>query len=116
MIAEQGRYHEAEQMGRALLEDKQRVLGADHPQTLQQARALALAILHQNRKSEAEELLRRTLTLQERSLGPTHAETSATRAVLASIIMPRHKTRSPLRIPPDLPSQLKAVTQRRNTR
>jgi tetratricopeptide (TPR) repeat protein len=113
MIAEQGRYHEAEQMGRALLEDKQRVLGADHPQTLQQARVLALAILHQNRKSEAEELLRRTLTLQERSLGPTHAETSATRAVLASIIMPRHKTRSPLRIPPDLPSQLKAVTQRR---
>lgn len=65
---------------------RERVLGADHPNTLASRNNLAVALgaLHEHR--QAAELHRATLTARERVLGPDHPDTLNSRHNLASAL------------------------------
>jgi tetratricopeptide (TPR) repeat protein len=70
-------------IGKPLLADKERVLGADHPDTLGTRNNLAIAYSDAGRTDEAIRLYEQTLADQERVLGADHPETLATRNNLA---------------------------------
>jgi Tetratricopeptide repeat len=72
----QGRYAEAEQEYRQLLDVERRVLGPDHPQTLAAMDVLAVVIEDQDRFAEAEQLFRETLAADQRVLGFQHLQTA----------------------------------------
>ena len=78
----QGRYGEAEQEFRQLLDADRRVLGSDHPETLKAMSVLALAIQSQGRLAEAEQRYREVLAAQQRVLGPDHPSTVGTISTL----------------------------------
>ncbi len=67
-----------------LLADQERVLGADHPDTLTTRHNLALAYQDTGRTAEAITLLEQTLADQEPVLGADHPETLNTRNNLAN--------------------------------
>ena len=67
---DQGRYAEAEKSLREILEIKRRVLGPEHPSTLDTMNSLAVDFMDQSRYAEAEKLTRETLEIQRRVLGP----------------------------------------------
>jgi tetratricopeptide (TPR) repeat protein len=66
-----------------LLADEERVLGADHPQTLRTRNNLALAYQAAGRTAEAITLLEQTTADRVRVLGADHPDTLATRGNLA---------------------------------
>ncbi|MGW3607328.1 tetratricopeptide repeat protein [Micromonospora sp. NPDC005161] len=68
--------------GAALVEDCERVLGPDHPETLESRNDLALAYQAVGRLDEAIDLYQRTLADRERVLGPDHPDTLASRNTL----------------------------------
>jgi serine/threonine-protein kinase len=70
-----GLYAEAEQQAKRALETRRRVLGPEHPDTLQSMTSLAQASSRQGRLAEAEALHRETLDIQKRVLGPEHPDT-----------------------------------------
>ena len=81
-IEDQNRYAEAEQAYKRLLEDDQRVLGADHPGTLNTRLSLARIAAAQGRLREARRLYRQLLSDRQRLLGEDHPVTQATREFL----------------------------------
>ncbi|MCU0254926.1 MAG: serine/threonine-protein kinase [Acidobacteria bacterium] len=81
-----GLYAEAEQQHRLALETRRRVLGPEHPDTLQSAGALANSYVRQGGLAEAEALYRETLSIMERVLGPEHVDTLKAKNNLASVI------------------------------
>ncbi len=70
-----GRYPEAEQAARTALAEAERLLGAEHPQTLTSADNLAFLYQAQGGYAEAEPLFRRALAGRERVLGAEHPDT-----------------------------------------
>ena len=66
----QGRYAEAEQEYRQLLDLDRRVLGPDHPGTLTAMSNLALTIQAEGRLAEAEQMYRESLATEQRVSGP----------------------------------------------
>jgi len=70
-----GLYAEAEQQAKLALATRRRVLGLEHPNTLQSMNSLAFAYYRQRRMAEAEALYRETLDIQKRVLGPEHPDT-----------------------------------------
>ena len=70
-----GQYAEAEQVARVALERGERVLGAEHPQTLTSLNNLAALYHTQGRYADAEPLDRRVLETSERVLGAEHPQT-----------------------------------------
>ena len=85
-IGEQGRFKEAEQLYRHVLAGRQRVLGAEHADTLFTRHALGWAIGEQGRYKEAEQLYRGLLDDQRQALGNDHRDTLGTRANLCWVI------------------------------
>jgi tetratricopeptide (TPR) repeat protein len=73
-----GLYTEARHQFERALELRRRVLGANHPETLETVSALGTAVLKQGKFPEAETLLRQNLAIQRRTLGSTHPNTLAT--------------------------------------
>ena len=71
-------------LGEPLLADRERVLGADHPDTLTTRNNLALAYWAAGRAAEAITLLEQTLADEERVLGADHPGTLTTRNNLAN--------------------------------
>ena len=69
--------------GKALVADRERVLGETHPNTLATRTHLASAYKEAGRLDEAISLLERTLPYRERILGETHPDTLTTRNNLA---------------------------------
>ena len=67
-----------------LLADEERVLGADHPDTLTTRGNLAAAYRAAGRKAEATTLLEQNLADLERVLGADHPATLSTRNTLAN--------------------------------
>ena len=65
-------------------EEAERVLGADHPDTLRARNNLAAAYYAARRVNEAIPLFEETLTTQERVLGPNHSHTLRSRNNLAN--------------------------------
>ncbi|KZP03768.1 TPR-like protein [Athelia psychrophila] len=73
-----GRYNEAETLYERALGVQERLLGADHPETLATVHSLAILYEQQGRYDEAEVLYHRALGGQERQLGANHPATLAT--------------------------------------
>ena len=64
-----GKYIEAEKSYRQALELRERLLGVDHPSTLDSMNNLALVLDSQGKYEEAEKMHRQTLELREKVLG-----------------------------------------------
>ena len=64
-------------------EEAERLLGADHPDTLRSRNSLALAYHAAGRLNDATPLLEETLETRTRILGPNHPDTLASRRYLA---------------------------------
>ncbi|WP_369800669.1 tetratricopeptide repeat protein [Alloactinosynnema sp. L-07] len=69
-------------MARQVLADRERVLGAEHPDTLANRGNLANSLSHLGRHQEALDMHRHTLAIRERVLGPDHPETEINRSNL----------------------------------
>ena len=82
----QGRYAEAEELYRKLLAATQRLVGADHEDTLIVALNLAMALRNQGKNSEAEAVLRDILLKMQRANGPEHEETLCAARELAAVL------------------------------
>lgn len=67
-----GKYDEAEEMHRQTLELSEKVLGQEHPSTLDSMNNLALVLDNQGKYNEAEEIHRQTLELSKKVLGQEH--------------------------------------------
>ena len=65
------------------LADLERVLGHDHPNTLQSRNNLAVAYAQAGRAAEAVHLHEQTVSARERVLGPDHPDTVQSRRNLA---------------------------------
>ena len=71
----QGRLAEAAELQVSVLESRTRVLGEDHPATLNAANNLALTYKKQGKLAEAKELQVQVLARRERVLGEDHPDT-----------------------------------------
>jgi DNA-directed RNA polymerase specialized sigma24 family protein len=71
-------------VGEPLTEDLERLLGPDHPDTLNSRNSLAAAYLAAGRVAEAIPLFEQTLAVRQRTLGPDDPETLTSRNNLAS--------------------------------
>jgi tetratricopeptide (TPR) repeat protein len=71
-------------VGEPLTADLERLLGPDHPDTLNSRNSLAAAYLSADRIAEAIQLFEQTLITQQRMLGPSHPETLTSQNNLAS--------------------------------
>jgi hypothetical protein len=80
-----GRTAEAIPLLERTLADCERMLGADHPDTLTTRNNLAMAYRAAGRTAEAIPLLERTLADCERMLGADHPDTNAAREDLAAL-------------------------------
>jgi tetratricopeptide (TPR) repeat protein len=78
-----GRAADAVPLFERTLADCERVLGADHPNTLRSRNNLAMSYLAAGRTAKAISLLERTLADCERVLGADHPDTLAARDNLA---------------------------------
>jgi hypothetical protein len=70
-------------VGEPLIEDAERVLGPDHPDTLRSRNNLGIAYVQAGRAVEAVPLHEQTMAARERLLGPDHPDTLASRNNLA---------------------------------
>jgi tetratricopeptide (TPR) repeat protein len=80
-----GKYVEAEKMHRQALQLKEKVLGAEHPKTLDSMNNLACVLNNQGKYIEAEEMHRQALQLMEKVLGAEHPSTLASMNNLANV-------------------------------
>jgi len=80
-----GRYAEAQQVAGIAYRYAERVLGAEHPDTLVTVNNLALLYKSNGRYGEAEPLSRRALAARERVLGAEHPDTLVSVDNLASL-------------------------------
>ncbi len=78
VLSRQGKYSEAEQWTRAVLDDRRRILGPDHRDTLASASRLGDVLARSGKATEGEKLLRDTLDRQKRILGETDADVATT--------------------------------------
>ena len=85
-LRRQAQYAQAEVAYRAVVSDRQRVLGPDHPETLQSRSALACVLRAQGRYAEAEAEYRAVLALRERVLGPDHYDVCGSCFTLALLL------------------------------
>ena len=69
ILNQQGRYNEAERIQRQTLELKERVLGHEHPSTMDSMKNLAVVLDHHGRYKEAQRMVQQTLELSQRVLG-----------------------------------------------
>ncbi|MFM9696740.1 tetratricopeptide repeat protein, partial [Streptomyces europaeiscabiei] len=74
-----GEHAEAVRLHRQTLDDRIRVLGPEHPDTLTSRHNLASALARMGEQEEAVRLLRQTLADRVRVLGPEHPHTVRTR-------------------------------------
>ncbi|AUB83301.1 CHAT domain-containing tetratricopeptide repeat protein [Candidatus Thiodictyon syntrophicum] len=86
-LLEEGRHADAEPFARIALDHGERVLGAEHPDTLASVNNLAGLYYSQGRYGEAEPLLRRALEARERVLGPNHPDTLSSVNNLAGLYL-----------------------------
>ncbi|HEV2095686.1 MAG TPA: tetratricopeptide repeat protein, partial [Chthoniobacterales bacterium] len=83
LLLDEGRYGDAENVLRMVVDMRQRILGGEHPETLRSRNRLAYAQYRQGKYSEAIADFRQIVALEENVLGPTHPETLLSRNGLA---------------------------------
>jgi serine/threonine protein kinase/tetratricopeptide (TPR) repeat protein len=81
-----GLYPRSQALLQQSLEIRQRLLGAENPDTLRSMHSLSLVLERQGRYKEAEELDRQTIAAEQRILGPQHLNTLATTNALAVVL------------------------------
>jgi tetratricopeptide (TPR) repeat protein len=81
----QGKYAEAEQILREVLDVQRRVLGPEHPDTLHTMGNVGFSLGEQGKYADAEQMYRELLNVQRRVLRPMHPKTLATVSILASL-------------------------------
>ena len=91
---------EAEDLYRATVEARKRILGPDHPTTLTTACNLARLLLGNGELTEAESLLRESITGYENAYGPDHPHTLLTVDQLGAVLSAPGPTRRSCRSPP----------------
>ena len=84
-LGDQGKHAEAEQMERELIDVRRRVLGPEHPKTLNTMNNLACSLSGQGKHAEAEQMFRELLDVERRVLGPEHPDTLAALRELISV-------------------------------
>ncbi len=77
-LEDRGQYEQAEPLYQRALTTFERVLGAEHPDTLNSVNSLAGLYWRQGKYEQAEPLLQRALTTFERLLGAEHPDTLGT--------------------------------------
>ena len=85
-------------VGEPLAADLERLLGPDHPDTLNSRNSLAAAYLAAGRVAEAIELFEQTLSVQQRLLGPDDPETLTSQNNLASAYQDAGRTDEAIRL------------------
>jgi eukaryotic-like serine/threonine-protein kinase len=75
VLDSQGHHVEAEKREREVLDIRRRILGLEHPQTLESMYVMAQIFGEEGHYAEAEKLYRETLDIQRRVLGPEHRQT-----------------------------------------
>ena len=80
------RYADAEELLRATLEIKRRVLGPEHPETVRSMVNLATSMQHEHHYADAEKLEREALDIRRRVLGSDHPDTALSMYNLAVLL------------------------------
>ena len=86
VLYDQGQYTAAERSFRAVLQERERVLGSEHSDTLAARSRLENALYYEGKYAESEAETRAILTIQEKALGPEHPDTLKTRNNLADTL------------------------------
>jgi len=86
VLDHQGHYREEEPILVQLVNQLERTLGPEHPDTLSARHLLTLALERENKHAEAEKEGRAVLALREKVLGPEHPDTLDTRSNLALVL------------------------------
>ena len=89
---DQGDYRQTEALLRPVLEERLRLLGPEHPDTLVSRHHMARALWSQGRAVEAEREYRQIIPLSERLLGPEHPQTLRGRNNLANALLAQGKS------------------------
>jgi CHAT domain-containing protein/tetratricopeptide (TPR) repeat protein len=92
-LQNQGKYGEAEEMSRRVLNEKEKVLGKEHPETLKSVHILAITLRSQGKYAEAEAMNRQALEGLEMILGNQHPVTLTTMGTLALVLQDQCKYR-----------------------
>ncbi|KAK3346535.1 hypothetical protein B0T25DRAFT_461163 [Lasiosphaeria hispida] len=88
---ELGKYQEAEQMHRQMLQPREKDLSKEHPDTLISMSNLASVFDSQGKYQEAEQICRQVLQLREKVLGKEHPNTLISMNDLASVLKTQAK-------------------------
>lgn len=86
VLQARGKYEEAEEIDRRVLEGRESVLGPDHIDTLATASNLALVLGKLGKHNEAERLNRRALEGRQKTLGPKNIDTLASISNLSLVL------------------------------
>jgi tetratricopeptide (TPR) repeat protein len=86
VLNHQGHYREEEPILVQVVNERERTLGPQHPDTLSARHRLALAFERENKHVDAEREGRSVLALREKVLGPEHPDTLNTRRNLALVL------------------------------
>jgi len=81
-----GLYPRAQSLDQRALEIRRRVLGPEHPDTLESVNSLTGVLREEGHYSEAEKLDRETLDTRRRVLGPEHPDTLSSMNNLANVL------------------------------
>ena len=91
VLGYQGKYEQAEEMHRRVLELIEIVLGKEHPETLTSMNNLATVLSSQGKYEQAEEMHQRVLELRETVLGKEHPDTLTSMSNLANVLSDQGK-------------------------
>ncbi len=91
VLYDQGLYADAERTFRTVLQERERVLGSEHPDTLATRRDLESALFYEGKYAESEAEARALLAIQEKVHGPEHPDTLKARNNLASTLSAQGK-------------------------
>jgi tetratricopeptide (TPR) repeat protein len=91
LLVAQGRYANAEKLFRSVIEARTRVLGPEHPNTLDSRHRLIYALSRQSKYAEAEAEAREVLKLREKVLGLDNPDTVVSRYNLAEPLVEQGK-------------------------
>jgi tetratricopeptide (TPR) repeat protein len=104
ILYDQGQYSDAERTFRAVLQERERVLGSEHADTLAARRRLENALYYEGKYAESEAEARAILAIQEKTLGLEHPDTLKARNNLAGILFSDGKY-------PEAETEFRAVTE-----
>lgn len=88
---DRGQYSEAERLFREVLNERERMLGAEHADSLATRSQLESALYYQGKYAEDEEVIRTLLALKEKVLGLEHPETLKARNNIGALLFAEGK-------------------------